>query len=79
VLGLGWQELVMLVVVIALIASFFGIGSLGGRSLPPLEHAREPRDAPPRVPVALPQLTATAARSAPEPAPRRSVERPENV
>jgi hypothetical protein len=29
-LGLGWQELVIVVLAIVLIAGFFGIGKLGG-------------------------------------------------
>lgn len=31
-LGFGWQELLILVVVIVLIAGFFGIGSIGRRN-----------------------------------------------
>lgn len=39
-LGLGWQELLILVVVIVLIAGIFGIGSMGRRNAAKKDSSR---------------------------------------
>lgn len=78
-LGLGWQELVMLVVVIVLVAGLFGVGSLGGRAMQPLGQAQERREAQPPTSADLPRLLVIADSEPPGSVPDRSVERPENV
>lgn len=78
-LGLGWQELIMLVIVIVLVGGFFGIGSLGRqarRSLGPESELPEPS---PLSPAALRQMTATSGQPTSAPAPDAWPERPENV